>query len=184
MKRLNRMRVFPVRLAVCVGVVAGPTSLVAREAESEGFLPVVVAGNNGFAIGLYGQLAKETPEGNLFFSPYSVDGALLMAAEGAQAETLAQMADVLHFPEHLRTSASHRLFISQVLHKAFIETSEKGTEAAAATVVLFPPASRTELPKMVPFTPTFRADKPFIFLIREQRSGAILFLGRITNPNP
>ena len=71
-----------------------------------------------------------------------------------------------------------------MLHKAFVETNEKGAEAAAATAVLFPPKeARDEQPKMVPFTPTFRADKPFIFLIRDQRSGAILFLGRITNPN-
>lgn len=106
MKRLYRMFVFGVALAVCVGVVAGPTSLVAREAESEGFIPPVVEGNNSFALALYGQLAKQTPEGNLFFSPYSVYGALLMAAEGARLETLAQMADVLHFPEQIRSNAN------------------------------------------------------------------------------
>jgi serine protease inhibitor len=94
-----------------------------------------------------------------------------LTGEGAQFDGMCESAD----PEH-------RLYISQVLHKAFVETSEKGTEAAAATAVLFPAASRAEPPKMVPFTPTFRADKPFVFLIRDQQSGAILFIGRITNP--
>jgi serine protease inhibitor len=96
-----------------------------------------------------------------------------LTGEGAQFDGMCESAD-----------PAHRLFISQVLHKAFVETSEKGTEAAAATVALFPAAEAAEPPKMVPFTPTFRADKPFIFLIRDQQSGAILFLGRITNPNP
>lgn len=94
-----------------------------------------------------------------------------LAGDGAQFDRMCETAD-----------PTHRLFISQVLHKAFVETSEKGTEAAAATVVLFPAAERADQPKMVPFTPTFRADKPFIFLIRDQQSGAILFLGRLTNP--
>ena len=67
MKRLNRMLVFGVGLAVYFGVVAGPASLMAREAESEGLVPAVVEGNNGFALGLYGQLTQQTPEGNLFF---------------------------------------------------------------------------------------------------------------------
>jgi serine protease inhibitor len=106
MKRLNRMVAFGVGLAVCVGVVAGPESLVAAEVKNENFVPAVVAGNNGFAVGLYGQLAKQTPEGNLFFSPYSVYGALLMAAEGARGETLAQLAGVLHLPEHIRNSTN------------------------------------------------------------------------------
>jgi serine protease inhibitor len=96
-----------------------------------------------------------------------------LAGEGAQFDRMCESAD-----------PQHRLFLSQVLHKAFVETSEKGTEAAAATVVLFPAAERAEQPKMVPFTPTFRADKPFLFLIRDQQSGAILFLGRMTNPKP
>jgi serine protease inhibitor len=94
-----------------------------------------------------------------------------LTGEGAQFDGMCESAD-----------PRHRLFISQVLHKAFVETSEKGTEAAAATVVLFPAAEAVAPRKMVPFTPTFRADKPFIFLIRDQQSGAIVFLGRITNP--
>ena len=94
-----------------------------------------------------------------------------LTGDGAQFDGMCESAD-----------PAHRLFISQVLHKAFVETNEKGTEAAAATVVVFPAASPFEAPKMVPFTPTFRADKPFLFLIRDQQSGAILFLGRIANP--
>ena len=73
----------------------------------------------------------------------------------------------------------HKLYISKVLHKAFVEVNEKGTEAAAATAVLMPPPSR---PLMVPFTPTFRADQPFLFLIRDRQTGCILFLGRMMNP--
>ncbi|HVX12222.1 MAG TPA: serpin family protein [Pirellulales bacterium] len=94
-----------------------------------------------------------------------------LAGDGAQFDGMCESAD-----------PTHRLFISEVLHKAFVETGEKGTEAAAATVVLFPAAEAAAIQEMVPFTPTFRADKPFIFLIRDQQSGAILFLGRITNP--
>lgn len=96
-----------------------------------------------------------------------------LSGDGAQFDRMCETPD-----------PTHRLFISQVLHKAFVETSEKGTEAAAATVVLFPAAEARQQPKMVPFTPTFRADKPFLFLIRDQKSGAILFLGRMMNPDP
>jgi serpin B len=70
------------------------------------------------------------------------------------------------------------LFISSVIHKAFVDVKEEGTEAAAATgVVLEPTAAPSQTPP-----PTFRADHPFIFLIRDNRSGTIQFLGRITNP--
>lgn len=72
------------------------------------------------------------------------------------------------------------LLISLALHKAFVEVDEKGTEAAAATAVLMAPTAmppgETEPPAV------FRADHPFLFLIRDQRSGSILFLGRLTNP--
>lgn len=68
------------------------------------------------------------------------------------------------------------LSISQVVHKAFIEVNEEGTEAAAATAVIM----ARSIP---PPPPVFRADHPFVFLIRERKSGSILFLGRVVNPD-
>ncbi|MFW6161974.1 MAG: serpin family protein [Planctomycetota bacterium] len=78
------------------------------------------------------------------------------------------------------TKPEDRLFISKVLHKAFVEVNEKGTEAAAVTAVMM--AGATAMPTTVPFIPTFKADRPFLFLIRDRVTGSILFLGRVTNP--
>ncbi len=67
------------------------------------------------------------------------------------------------------------IWISEVYHKAFVKVDEEGTEAAAATAVV--------VVRAVPFAPfEFRADHPFIFLIRDRGTGAILFLGRVLNP--
>lgn len=68
------------------------------------------------------------------------------------------------------------LWISQIVHKAFVAVDEEGTEAAAATAV----EMATRGPAPVPLV--FRADHPFLFLIRDNQTGTILFLGRITNP--
>jgi serine protease inhibitor len=70
----------------------------------------------------------------------------------------------------------HWLYIGAVLHKAFIDVNEEGTEAAAATATLL---GRV---KMAPQPPIFRVDHPFIFLIRENTTGSILFLGRVMDP--
>ena len=68
-------------------------------------------------------------------------------------------------------------FISAVLHKAYVDVNEQGTEAAAATgVVMRPTAAPVDRPV------EFRADHPFLFLIRDRRTGSILFLGRVANP--
>ncbi len=70
------------------------------------------------------------------------------------------------------------LFISEVAHKAFVAVDEEGTEAAAATAVILSKAA-------VPFGDIeMKVDRPFLFLIRDNRSGAILFLGRVLNPMP
>jgi serine protease inhibitor len=70
------------------------------------------------------------------------------------------------------------LFISEVIQKAFVKVDEEGTEAAAATgVVMLGMAVQAEKP-----IPVFRADHPFLFLIRDNRTDSILFLGRIINP--
>jgi serpin B len=75
------------------------------------------------------------------------------------------------------TSASN-FFISAVIHKAYVQTDEEGTEAAAATGVGMRATAvmaRHE-PKI------FRADHPFVFQIADQQSGAILFMGRLAAP--
>ncbi len=74
-------------------------------------------------------------------------------------------------------NGNRELFISAVLHKAFVDVNEEGTEAAAATGVVVGVRSA---PADEP--PVFRADHPFLFLIRDTRSGVILFLGRVVNP--
>ncbi|MDH5405343.1 MAG: serpin family protein [Candidatus Aminicenantes bacterium] len=66
------------------------------------------------------------------------------------------------------------LYIAAVIHKAFVDVNEEGTEAAAATAVVTKALSAPPL--------TFRADHPFIFLIRENLTGSILFIGRVTDP--
>jgi serpin B len=67
------------------------------------------------------------------------------------------------------------LFVSAVVHKAYVDVNEEGTEAAGATSVV------VKL-EAAPFRPEFRADHPFVFLIRDNHSSSTLFLGRVVNP--
>ena len=67
------------------------------------------------------------------------------------------------------------LFISQVIHQAYVGVDEKGTEAAAATAVI------TKELAIMP-TNIFKADHPFMFVIQEKDTGNILFLGRVVDP--
>jgi serpin B len=73
------------------------------------------------------------------------------------------------------------LFVSGVFHRAFVETNERGTEAAAATAILMLAATAAR-PSKPPEIPIFRADHPFLFAIRDRKSGAILFIGRMVDP--
>lgn len=69
------------------------------------------------------------------------------------------------------------LSVSRVIHKAFVEVNEEGTEAAAATAVI------SNAPAPPPPKPVeFRADRPFLFLVRDALRGTILFLGRYAGP--
>lgn len=71
------------------------------------------------------------------------------------------------------------LYITHVLHKAFIEVNEEGTEAAAATgIVVGVTSVPVDSPKV------FIANRPFMFLIRDLGTGSILFMGRMTDPRP
>jgi serpin B len=79
--------------------------------------------------------------------------------------------------DFLGITGTRDLVISAVVHKAFVEVEESGTEAAAATGVGF---ARTAAVAQRPLL--FRADHPFFFLIRDVKTGAILFLGRLVRP--
>jgi serpin B len=69
-----------------------------------------------------------------------------------------------------------KLKVADVLQKAFVKVNEEGTEAAAATAV------STRMESIPPPPELFRADHPFLFLIQENATGSILFLGRVTEP--
>ena len=67
------------------------------------------------------------------------------------------------------------IWIDEVIHQAFVDVNEEGTEAAAATEVMMVEGIHS-------LFPVFRADHPFIFLIQERKTGNILFMGKVANP--
>ena len=97
------------------------------------------------------------------------------------SETLASMGMVNAFsPEEANFSgikSSKDLYITDVLHKAFVSVDESGTEAAAATAVVVGITSAPAEPLEV------KVDHPFLFLIRDTETGTILFIGRVLNPS-
>lgn len=72
-------------------------------------------------------------------------------------------------------NGNKELYISKVVHKAFIKVNEEGTEAAAATGVVM---SRKSISRVE----EFNANRPFIFLIQDNKTGALLFMGKLVNP--
>ena len=99
-----------------------------------------------------------------------------LRTEFSLAKTLSAMGMPDAFDEAAEFSGidgTTRGYISLLRHAAFVEVDEEGTTAAAATV------SHHWTKSM---TPRFQADHPFLFLIRDNRSGSILFLGRVSNP--
>ncbi len=76
-----------------------------------------------------------------------------------------------------RMTKRQKLYISNVIHKTFVDVNEEGTEAAAVTVVEM---------RLTSFKPGFsmRVNRPFVFAIKEKETNSILFIGKIVNPNP
>lgn len=98
------------------------------------------------------------------------------------ADMLSTMGAKLAFSDKADFSGldgSKNLYISQVIHQAFIEMNEAGTEAAAATAVMMMFGGVGPATDPLSFT----ADHPFLFLIRENSTGTILFIGRVVDPS-
>lgn len=147
------------------------------------FLPKEKDGLDAFEKSLTGErlqewLGKLTSSVNaaITLPKFKTESSFLMA------ETLKSMgmkkAFVFGHADFSGMADTKELFISEVIHKAFVDVNEEGTEAAAATGVL------TDLSEeRMPSKPViFRADHRFIFLIRDTRSKGILFMGRVSNP--
>jgi serpin B len=98
---------------------------------------------------------------------------------------LAKILSVMGMPQAFSRQADFsgigsELYLSKVIQKAFVEVNEKGTEAAAATAVIVAPAAAVGGGGHGPVV--FRADHPFVFLIRDNRTGSLLFVGRLVEP--
>jgi serpin B len=116
---------------------------------------------------LYNQKVKVFLPRFKFSSGYRLNGAL---AGLGMPEAFTDKADFSGMEK------GKRLYIQTAFHKAFVEVSEEGTEAAAATGVAM------GLKSMVMDFAVFRADRPFLFFIEDPRSGLVLFMGRMENP--
>jgi len=100
-------------------------------------------------------------------------------SEFSLKDTLADMGMPIAFSggaDFSGMTGNRELSISDVLHKAFVSVDEAGTEAAAATAVIMELTAAPEPPVEVTL------DHPFIFLIRDIETGAIIFIGRVMNP--
>ncbi len=77
-----------------------------------------------------------------------------------------------------RMTPSKDVWISRVIHQSFIDVQEEGTEAAAATIVEMVERSSGGGASAIPF----KANRPFVYLIKENSTGAIVFLGKVGKP--
>lgn len=99
--------------------------------------------------------------------PFRLDGALKALG---MTDAFSEAADFSGM------NGAHDLYLGAVLHKAFVAVNETGTEAAAATLAVM-------VTKALSFpAATFRADHPFLFLLRDNASGSLLFMGRLVRP--
>jgi len=142
--------------------------MLPRAGEFERFESALDAGRVEQIIGSleYQQVRLTMPRFE-FESGFSLKEAL--AALG-MAEAFTEQADFSGM------TGQRELFIEEVVHKAFVSVDENGTEAAAATAVMMAPTAAVEEPVEITM------DRPFMFLIRDLETGAILFVGRVVEP--
>ncbi|XP_026439336.1 serpin-ZX-like [Papaver somniferum] len=91
-------------------------------------------------------------------------------------DSKAELTEMLNTDQMVNTE--NKLYVSEVYHKCFVEIDEEGTVAASSTASMMMAGCASSPPPPVKFV----ADHPFMFIIREEESGAVLFMGHILNP--
>ena len=125
---------------------------------------------------LDGWLSALSPENvDVFLPRFKLEQAFLLNDPLIALGMADAFSDVAADFSGMRSDGDKSLFISKVIHKAFVDVNEEGTEAAAATAVVM-------ATKSISMTPVFKADHPFLFLIRDVRTGTVLFMGRLSEP--
>jgi serpin B len=118
----------------------------------------------------------------LYLPKFKIEPPLFQLSEALQSLGMKSAFDIpsgsANFNGIAPRKADDYLFISDVLHKTFVDVNEDGTEAAAATAVVM--LAGAAMPREKPVE--VRVDRPFLFAIQHRPSGACLFLGRVTNP--
>ena len=123
------------------------------------------------------QNSLRTQAVNVFLPTFKIETAYRLPG------TLAAMGMPIAFSDRADFSGmdgTKSLFIGDVIHKAFVDVNEEGTEAAAATGVgMFLASSGPQKSHPIP---VFNANHPFVFIIQDDETGTILFIGRVMNP--
>jgi serpin B len=110
---------------------------------------------------------------------YSLNDALAaMGIRDAFVDPVTHASDP-HRADFSGMNGTRDLYISKAIHQTFVDLDENGTEAAAATAIVMRAGAAFQQPQIV-----FRADHPFLFLIRDDLTGSILFMGRLADPPP
>ena len=116
---------------------------------------------------------SEVPDADIILPRFTIDARVDLKQRlielGMPTAFIEGMADLTNMVD----AADGQLFIEDALHRAFIDVNEAGSEAAAATAVVVGQESAG---------PGFYADRPFVFFIRDTATGAVLFLGRVSDP--
>jgi serpin B len=152
----------------------GELSMVVLLPGQHDGLPALEARLSADALAGWLAAARDAGDADLYLPRFRLEPDALMLTE-----QLRQLGVVAAFdPAAADFGGLHagggRLFVGCVVQKAFVDVSEEGTEAAAVTAVAVEPLSAAP--------PDFRADRPFLFLIRDARRGTILFMGRVQKP--
>ncbi|MFO0550184.1 MAG: serpin family protein [Polyangiaceae bacterium] len=130
-----------------------------------------------------GEMLKKTTDQNVSIAlpkfelapPNAMELSGPLATLGMPSAFDSKTADFSLMSENAKNGA---LVVSHVLHKAFVKVDEEGTEAAAATAVVMGDGAA-----MPPQAKEFIADHPFLFVLREETTGLVLFMGRVADPS-
>ena len=124
----------------------------------------------------YKNQMQETGLGDIYLPKFEFDAKYLMKKFLSSLGMLTSFD--FNYADFSGISPAGILHIRDIIHKSYIKVNEKGTEASAATAVMV----GQFIGPIPPPPPIFKADHPFIFLIQEQKTGNILFMGRVNDP--